>query len=242
MSPWDLEVIDPNRRSVTAGSGVTVLPEEVAGTLYQPRAEDWPPGGDRDAECDRISQGIGQVMSLAIAEVFVAPVDLNMYPDYAYIVEYPMDLATIKARLDNRFYRRITAVQYDVRYIYTNACKYNEPKAPIVRNASIVTDLCLEVIRNRDLVDLTAFYHQLVENYRASPDGGDETGAAGQSSAAGTSRTNKKKNGAPVTPNTRSRSRRNSSHTDSDSDNEDDQKKKSRNENMTPSGFLSSPD
>lgn len=35
-------------------------------------------------------------MELAIAEPFVAPVDLNVYPTYAYIVEYPIDLSTIK--------------------------------------------------------------------------------------------------------------------------------------------------
>lgn len=112
-------------------------------------------------------------MSLAIAEPFAAPVDLNLYPSYAYVVEYPIDLSTIKARLDNRFYRRITAVQYDVRYIYTNACKFNEPKSTIVRYASIITDLCLEIIRNRELEDATALYHQLVDNYRASPDLGE---------------------------------------------------------------------
>lgn len=37
-----------------------------------------------------------QVMELAIAEPFVAPVDLNVYPTYAYVVEYPIDLSTIK--------------------------------------------------------------------------------------------------------------------------------------------------
>ena len=61
MSPWDLEPIDQERKAAMAGAGVTVLPEEIANTLYQPRAEDWPPGGDRDDECDRISLGISQV-------------------------------------------------------------------------------------------------------------------------------------------------------------------------------------
>jgi bromodomain and WD repeat domain-containing protein 1/3 len=37
-------------------------------------------------------------MSLAIAEPFIAPVDLNRYPSYALIVEYPIDLSTIKVR------------------------------------------------------------------------------------------------------------------------------------------------
>jgi hypothetical protein len=149
-----------------------------------------------------------------------------LYPSYAYVVEYPMDLSTIKARLENRFYRRVTAVQYDVRYVYTNACKFNEPKSDIVRSASIISDLCLEIIRNRDSVDATALYHQLVEKYKIRDEGADENAAgAGPSKSGGST----KRNGsAPNTPNTRSRSRRNSQHTDSESE-DTSSKTKSRN-------------
>lgn len=235
MSPWDLEPIDPARRPVPTGTGVTVLPEEVASSQYRPRAEDWPPGGDRDAECDRIARGLSQAMSLAIAEPFAAPVDLNLYPTYAYVVEYPMDLSTIKARLENRFYRRVTAVQYDVRYIYTNACKFNQPGSDIVRSASIMTDVCLEIIRSREseegaseAVDVTAIYHRLVEKYKAA-DADAQAGPSTSRAAAGTS----KRNGAaaPNTPNTRSRSRRNSPNTESEAsgdEEEDDGQRKSK--------------
>lgn len=157
-------------------------------------------------------------MSLAIAEPFVAPVDLNLYPSYAYVVEYPMDLSTIKARLENRFYRRVTAVQYDVRYLYTNACKFNEPKSDIVRSASIISDLCLEIIRNSEAVDATALYHQLVDKYKITDVVADEIGNEGVAGPS-TSKGNPKRNGsAPNTPNTRSRSRRSSLHTDSESE------------------------
>ena len=228
MSPWDLEPVDDHRRPPNSGAGLTVLPAEIASTLYRAKAEDWPPGGDRDAECERISACFGQAMSLAIAEPFAAPVDLNAYPSYALVVEYPMDLSTIKARLDNRFYRRITAVQYDVRYVYTNACKFNQEGSDIVRHASIITDLCMEIIRNRDVEDATAVYHRLVENYRASP---DEDGSGPSTSR--DKRSKGKKNGLPQTsntPKTRSMSCRNSpadSDLDSD-DNEPDGPSKSR--------------
>lgn len=224
-----MEPIDPERRPADAGAGIPVLPTESASTLYRPRAEDWPPGGDRDSECDRIAAGISQVMSLAIAEPFAAPVDLNLYPSYAYVVEYPMDLSTIKARLENRFYRRVTAVQYDVRYVYTNACKFNEPKSDIVRAASIISDLCLEIIRNSEAVDATALYHQLVEKYKITDVVANEVAdasAAGPSTSKGNG--TKRNGSAPNTPNTRSRSRRNSLHTDSDSE-DDSSKSKSRN-------------
>lgn len=68
MGPWDLEPIDPERRPTVPGAGVPVLPAEIASTLYQPRSEDWPPGGDRDAECDRIAAAISQVRSLRFME------------------------------------------------------------------------------------------------------------------------------------------------------------------------------
>lgn len=35
-------------------------------------------------------------MGLSVAEPFIAPVDINQYPSYAFIVEYPIDLSTIK--------------------------------------------------------------------------------------------------------------------------------------------------
>lgn len=128
------------------GGAVPVLPEEIQSTLYQPQPEEWPMG-DREATCRRIVRGVDQVMSLAIAEPFITPVDLNIYPAYAFVVEYPIDLSTIKTRLENHFYRRIISAQFDVRYLATNAEKFNEPHSQIVKAARIVTDLCLRIIK-----------------------------------------------------------------------------------------------
>ena len=207
MSPWDLEPVDEDRRPNSVDR-LPVLLSEVASRLYRPRPEDW--GGDRDSECDRISAGLSQVMKLYIAEPFVLPVDLNLHPSYASIVDYPMDLSTIKARLDNRFYRRTVAVEFDVRYIFTNACIFNQPKSDIVRSASVITDLCLEIIRNRDAVDVQVLYKQLLEKYE---EGGDENGP-------GTSRAD-----AASTSNTRTRNLRRIS----DSESEEEKPNKSRN-------------
>ena len=102
MSPWDLEPIDEGRKPPTVGAGVPVLPEEIVRTLYRPGPEDW--GGlDRDSECDRISAELSKV-------------DHNIFPFYTSVVEYPMNLSIIKFRLDNRFYRRAEAVEFDVNY------------------------------------------------------------------------------------------------------------------------------
>ena len=101
----------------------------------------------RDAECDRIVAGLEQIMTLSVAESFNVPVDLNAFPVYAIIIAYPVDLSLIKARLENRFYRRIAALQYDVRRIESNARIFNDSKSAIVEYARVVTELCLQFIR-----------------------------------------------------------------------------------------------
>ena len=95
MSPWDMEPPDPSHPPLEPGASVPVLPEETQALLYCPRSDEWP-NGDRDATCRRIIVGLNKVMNLAIAEPFIAPVDLNHYPSYAMSVEYPIDLSTIK--------------------------------------------------------------------------------------------------------------------------------------------------
>ncbi|XP_058119125.1 bromodomain and WD repeat-containing protein 3 [Anopheles coustani] len=186
MSPWDLEPIDEARQPDEVGGAFPVLPEELQATLYQPKPEEWP-RGDRDASCRRIIAGLEQVMGLAIADLFLAPVDLNIYPEYAFVVEYPIDLNTIKSRFENHFYRRITSAQFDVRYLATNAEKFNVSHSTIVRNARIITDLCLRILSDLNEIDVPAVYHQLVDTYLSSdseterhrPGGPSTSGTAG---------------------------------------------------------------
>ncbi|VVC97121.1 unnamed protein product [Leptidea sinapis] len=94
-------------------------------------------------------------MTLAVAEPFVAPVDLQQYPSYAMVVPYPVDLATIRARFENQFYRRPAAAQFDARYLASNAEQFNEPHSPIVRRARLVTDLLLSIIRRGEQIPRT---------------------------------------------------------------------------------------
>ena len=44
-------------------------------------------------------------MELSVAENFLAPVDATKYPVYYVMIEYPMDLSTIKTRVENHYYR-----------------------------------------------------------------------------------------------------------------------------------------
>lgn len=146
MSPWDMEPLDEKRIPSEIGGAVHVLPEELKATLYQPKEEEWPKGS-REATTKRILNALQSIMSLGIADPFLAPVDLNIYPTYAKAVAYPIDLTTIKNRFENNFYRRITSAQFDVRFLAHNAEEFNKPHTNIVRHARIISDLCLKTIR-----------------------------------------------------------------------------------------------
>ena len=80
------------------GGSVRVTPEEYKGLVYTPSREDWLVPSFEE-ECRRLAEGLGKIMELAAAEPFLAPVDLNVYPNYAMVIDYPMDLSTIKVSL-----------------------------------------------------------------------------------------------------------------------------------------------
>ena len=44
-------------------------------------------------------------------------------------------------------FRRITSLQFDIRYLEVNANKFNEPRSQICRSAKIITDALLQFVR-----------------------------------------------------------------------------------------------
>ncbi|KAG1665452.1 PH-interacting protein [Nymphon striatum] len=164
MSPWDLEIIDETRMPEHRGGGVHVLPSELAAILYEPESDEWPPCG-RNVECDRLARGLELIMELGIAEPFNAPVDLNAYPMYAMVVEYPMDLSTIKSRIENHYYRRRKALLFDVKYVEIDANLFNEPGTAIVKKAKMAVELCKRFINDPDCEDPMPLYHELSEEF-----------------------------------------------------------------------------
>ncbi|RUS86356.1 hypothetical protein EGW08_005874, partial [Elysia chlorotica] len=147
LSPWDMEPIDPKRKPAQVGGGVDVTQEEYKSLLYVPKKTEWPSCG-REDDSQRLVEGIGALMQHSVAEPFIAPVDLQQFPTYAYCVPYPIDLSTIKTRLENGFYRRITALQWDVRLISNNASLFNEAGSRIVTNANALTETLLRFIKD----------------------------------------------------------------------------------------------
>ena len=172
MSPWDLEPLSGvNARKTkpvsssalpSAGECMQVTIDEIKSLLYTPEIGEWPEEG-RDSVCERILNGLERIMELSIAEPFNYPVDLDSFPDYAMLIEYPMDLNTIKERLENRFYRRISSVEWDIRKIEKNAVAYNEPKSEIVAKAKFLTDLLIEFIHEPHCTNPMPIYKRMAK-------------------------------------------------------------------------------
>ncbi|XP_038657438.1 bromodomain and WD repeat-containing protein 1-like isoform X2 [Scyliorhinus canicula] len=187
LSPWDMEPISENAEYPDDPSaGVPVTSEELEALLYKPQEGEW---GERsrDEECERIIRGIDDLLIQDIAAPFNAPVDLRTYPVYCMVVSYFTDLSTIRMRLVNRFYRRISALVWEVRYIEHNARTFNEPDSPIVTSARRITDLLLKFIENKDCVDFFEILNTMENCSLDSQEDDEEDDEAMNAVVAGTS-------------------------------------------------------
>uniref|UniRef100_A0A8B9Q1S4 Bromodomain and WD repeat-containing protein 1 n=1 Tax=Apteryx owenii TaxID=8824 RepID=A0A8B9Q1S4_APTOW len=177
MSPWDMEPIpEGTAYPEEVGAGVPVTPDELTALLYKPQEGEWG-AHSRDEECERVIRGIEQLLSLDISNPFAVPVDLSAYPMYCTVVAYPTDLTTIRRRLENRFYRRISALMWEVRYIEHNARTFNEPDSPIVKAAKIVTDVLLRFIGDQSCTDILEIYNKVKAEDLSSTDEEEEVRA-----------------------------------------------------------------
>ncbi|KAM7180491.1 bromodomain and WD repeat-containing protein 1 isoform 1-T1 [Macrochelys suwanniensis] len=146
LSPWDMEPVSDNvDQPEELGASVSVTYEEMEKLLYKPQEGEWGKRS-RDEVCEQIIGGIDQLLNLDISAAFAGPVDLSTYPKYCTVIAYPTDLCTIRMRLINRFYRRISALVWEVRCIESNASTFNEPKSAISLSAKKITKLLLKFI------------------------------------------------------------------------------------------------
>ncbi|XP_068601910.1 bromodomain and WD repeat-containing protein 3 [Brachionichthys hirsutus] len=159
LSPWDVEPIPYDaQQPETEGGGIPVTPEEMSELMYKPVQGEW---GERsrDAECERVMMGINRLITVEIAAPFSGPVDLVQYPTYCTVVAYPTDLGTIRLRLIHRFYRRLSALIWDARYIAHNARTFNEPRSKIAHSAKIITNVLQKFVNNPVCTDIMEIYN-----------------------------------------------------------------------------------
>ncbi|KAG7470510.1 hypothetical protein MATL_G00114580 [Megalops atlanticus] len=182
LSPWDVECIPENAQQPEwEGGGVPVTADEMTDIMYKPQEGEWGMRG-RDEECERIIAGIDQLITLDIAAPFSGPVDIVQYPTYCTVVAYPTDLGTIRMRLENRFYRRISALVWDVRYIVHNARTFNEPSSKIAHSAKIITEALLRFINNQECMDIMEIYNAVEDMEYTEDEDLDDVDAPGTSS------------------------------------------------------------
>ncbi|XP_052432071.1 bromodomain and WD repeat-containing protein 3 [Carassius gibelio] len=169
LSPWDVEAIPENaEQPETVSAGVPVTDEEMMDIQYKPQEGEWWDKG-RDQESARIIAGIEQLVTVDIAAPFSGPVDLTQYPTYCAVIAYPTDLNTIKLRLKHNFYRRLSALIWDVKHIEQNAKTFNEPRSKIAESAKIITNVLLKFISKPHCTDIMEIYNA-VENMEYSDD------------------------------------------------------------------------
>ncbi|XP_026224238.1 bromodomain and WD repeat-containing protein 3 isoform X2 [Anabas testudineus] len=180
LSPWDVEPIpDDAQQPETEGGGIAVTADEMKELMYKPLLGEW---GERsrDEECERIVAGIDQLITVEIAAPFSGPVDLLQYPTYCTVIAYPTDLGTIRLRLVHRFYRRLSALIWDARYIAHNARTFNEPRSKIAHSAKIITNVLQKFVNNPSCTDIMEIYNAVEEMDDDEED--DDTEAPGTSS------------------------------------------------------------
>ncbi|XP_022084196.1 bromodomain-containing protein 4-like [Acanthaster planci] len=74
---------------------------------------------------------------------FFKPVDADVLGlhDYHDIIKHPMDLGTIKEKLENRVYKNANEFAADMRMMFTNCYKYNPPDHDVVNMARKLQDV-----------------------------------------------------------------------------------------------------
>ncbi|KAK5880368.1 hypothetical protein CesoFtcFv8_023403 [Champsocephalus esox] len=175
MSPWDMEPIpDDATFPEELGMSVPLVEQEQKELLYVPLEGEWG-CHTRAEECERIIKAIDQLCTLDVAAPFAFPVDLQAYPTYCTVVAYVTDLSTMRERLVNRFYRRLSSLMWEVRYIEHNAQAFNEPGAFIVTTAKFVSDLILHFIKDQSMTDIMPHYKTMKKaTFSDSEDEDDE--------------------------------------------------------------------
>ncbi|XP_051994884.1 bromodomain-containing protein 4 isoform X2 [Xyrauchen texanus] len=93
--------------------------------------------------CSGIVKDMFAKKHAAYAWPFYKPVDVDTLGlhDYHDIIKHPMDLSTIKDKLENRQYRDAQEFAADVRLMFSNCYKYNPPDHEVVAMARKLQDV-----------------------------------------------------------------------------------------------------
>uniref|UniRef100_A0A672SAG1 Bromodomain-containing protein 3-like n=1 Tax=Sinocyclocheilus grahami TaxID=75366 RepID=A0A672SAG1_SINGR len=93
--------------------------------------------------CEVILKEMLSKKHAAYAWPFYKPVDAEALElhDYHEIIKYPMDLSTVKKKMDSREYQDAQSFASDVRLMFSNCYKYNPPDHEVVAMARKLQDV-----------------------------------------------------------------------------------------------------
>lgn len=93
--------------------------------------------------CDSILKEMLSKKHAAYAWPFYKPVDAEALElhDYHDIIKHPMDLSTVKKKMDGRDYQDAQAFAADIRLMFSNCYKYNPPDHEVVAMARKLQDV-----------------------------------------------------------------------------------------------------
>ncbi|XP_034730547.1 ATPase family AAA domain-containing protein 2-like isoform X2 [Etheostoma cragini] len=101
-------------------------------------------------------------------KAFTKPVDLEEVPDYAEVIEKPMDLSTVLSKIDLHRYGTVKEFVQDVDLIWQNALEYNPDRDPsdrqIRHRACALKDTVHAIIRD----ELDEDFEKICEEIKAS--------------------------------------------------------------------------
>ena len=84
-----------------------------------------------DIEMDYLQEHMKKLIAHPLALAFLEPVDPEKegLPNYFKVIKDPMDLGTVKGKLDGRLYKTIDAFLDDLNLVWANAIKFNGKKS-----------------------------------------------------------------------------------------------------------------
>ncbi|NXU40734.1 BRD2 protein, partial [Drymodes brunneopygia] len=93
--------------------------------------------------CDSILKEMLSKKHAAYAWPFYKPVDAEALElhDYHDIIKHPMDLSTVKKKMDSREYQDAQSFAADIRLMFSNCYKYNPPDHEVVAMARKLQDV-----------------------------------------------------------------------------------------------------
>jgi len=126
--------------------------------------------------CNEIIKEMFSKKHSAYAWPFYKPVDTEQLDlhDYKQVIKKPMDLGTVRTKMESREYRIPTEFAIDMRLIFTNCYKYNPPEHDVVAMARKLQDVFeMRYARIPDEVNANANAGGFVKHESAATDGED---------------------------------------------------------------------